>query len=207
MNEKEKKICINYLKDWLKDNKYNELYDEILKISDSDIKGIEELILSKIASVFVNRIKSSLKMAFDDIIKASQGNLIMGAFILASCYIDYLAYYYSDLEKIGIRYKIFVKDFIVSQRNEYNEEALYKSLRCKIVHCYSEGGDFIFTDNKQEMHLKHAEEHGNKLIINLDDFIKELERASKEFYTLLSEDIEYLYNAIKRFKKDPLLRI
>ena len=61
----------------------------------------------------IERIKKSLKeLAYEGIIKASDGGSKMGAFILASCFIDYLAGFYYGGESTPSHYKGFVKKFL-----------------------------------------------------------------------------------------------
>ena len=56
-------------------------------------------------------------------------------FILCSCLIDQLSGFRYNTDKVGKRYKQFVKDYLPN----YNSDELYDDLRNKLVHNYSVG--------------------------------------------------------------------
>jgi len=141
-------------------------------------------------------------MAFGDIKRATSGNSIMGAFILCSCYIDYLAFYYSNEKDVNKRYKEFVHAFLP----KYDKEKLYKDLRCKLVHNYSEGGSYLFVHNHSSSHLIYNNEYG-KTYINLEDFVQELYVATEKLFDMITKEETLIINAVKRHKEAPLLRI
>jgi hypothetical protein len=202
MNKKNtfsKNYMFNYLKKWIHDN-HADVYKQLTNLNQST--GLEEFYKYEMYPLFINRMKKALiDMAFGDIKKALFGNSILGAFILCSCYIDYLAFYYSDKSNVNERYKEFVQAFLPN----YDKEKLYKDLRCKMVHNYSEGGSYLFVHNNSSMHLK-IDDSFHKAFINLENLIQELYIASEKLFELISKDEKHLMNAVKRHKEAPLLR-
>ena len=90
--------------------------------------------------------------ALGDIKKASSGGSKMGAFILCSCLIDAMAGFVKGADTIHTDFKNFVRDYLPS----YRPNELYHDLRCKLVHSYSEGGSYLFTDAKGHLHLQNS---------------------------------------------------
>jgi hypothetical protein len=134
-------------------------------------------------------------MAFLDIKRASAGQSKMGAFILASCFIDYMAGFITGHKTTNKDYKQFVKDFLPPL---YDPDKLYNDLRCKLVHNYSEGGSYIFVDAKPVLHGKKID---GKVVINLENFIDDLESALRKVFADLDTDFgrqkaEYWYDKI-----------
>ena len=141
-----------------------------------------------------------LDWAYGDLHRASNGGAKMGAFILASCYIDYLAWFYSDKKGIGLRYKEFSVNFL----KMYNSDDLYTSLRCKLVHHYSEGGKYEFTHNKPHFHLKSSVLPG-RTIINLDNFLIELKNASDDYFALVDSNKTCKKRLVEKYKSHGIL--
>ena len=195
-----KNDMINYLKKWTSDNHPHtyELLNNLKRKAD-----LERFYETEIYPLFLNRLKESvIFMAFWDIIRASSGNSKMGAFILCSCYIDYLAFYYSNKSDPNKRYKEFVDIFLP----KYDKEKLYKDLRCKLVHNYSEGGSYSFIYNNPSYHLLLNNKNG-KTFINLENFIQELYVVSEKLFDMITKEEARLINAVRRHKEAPLLRI
>lgn len=140
-------------------------------------------------------------MAFLDIKRASNGKSKMGAFILASCFIEYMAGFVVGRETKGEDYKQFVKDYLP---NTYDPEKLYADLRCKLVHNYSEGGSYIFADGKPDLHGKNL---GNKMVVNLENFVDDIECALKKVINELNSDSEKWEKAEQRYDKIGILGI
>lgn len=135
-----------------------------------------------------------------DIKFASSSKAKVGAFILASCFIDHLACFYFNKEGTPKTYKDFVQIFLP----QYNADDLYHSLRCKLVHNYTEGGKYSFIHEKPEFHLKTDRQ--GRTVINLEDFIDEIISVKVKFFSLLdSENSECRKNTIARFKKVGIL--
>jgi hypothetical protein len=147
----------------------------------------------------IKKVKFALSnWANEDLYKASRGGAKMGTFILASCFIDYLSFYYSDLGEVKERYKEFVNRFMP----QYNSEDLYISLRCKLVHNYTEGGKYMFVHEKPHLHLK---EYNGRLIINLENFLSDVSKAREEYFKLVDSNDEFKNRLIKRFNEVGIL--
>jgi len=140
-------------------------------------------------------------MAFLDIKRATAGQSKMGAFILASCFIDYMAGFIAGRETKNEDYKKFVKDYLP---NMYDSEKLYRDLRCKLVHNYSEGGSYIFAYANPTL---HGQKDGTKIVINLENFIDDLEAALRKMLTDLDTDSGKQQKAEDRYNKIGLLGI
>ena len=140
-------------------------------------------------------------MAFLDIKKASAGGSKMGAFILASCFIDYMTGFVCGHETKGSDYKSFVTNYLPSV---YDPSKLYKDLRCKLVHNYSEGGSYWFTDKKPHL---HGQTESGRTIINLENFIDDLEDALRKLLEEIQRDPSIQKKAIDRYNAIGLLCI
>ena len=150
----------------------------------------------------INHIKFVLHdMAFLDVKRASAGQSKMGAFILASCFIEYLAGFVAGKETSNKDYKAFVKDYLPPL---YNPEKLYRDLRCKLVHNYSEGGSYMFAYSKPEL---HGQEVAGRTVVNLENFIADLELALHKLFTELDKDAVRAKKAEERFDKIGLIGI
>lgn len=129
--------------------------------------------------------KSLYDWALGDIKRASiEGSAKMAGFILGACFIDAMAGFWAgtyerDKGPAGIRFKCFVHKYL----SQYDEVKLWKDLRCGLAHSYAEGGTYVLTDGKRGLHRK--KHHTGKTILNLEDFIEDLEKA----YYKLVEDI------------------
>ncbi len=78
------------------------------------------------------------------------------------------------------------KDFVMNYLPKYNVKKLYEDLRCGLVHSYSEGGSYVFTDaNRAGFHFNTTPK--GKIILNLEDFLSDL----REAYKKLRHDILY----------------
>lgn len=79
--------------------------------------------------VVIEHIKHALyDMAFLDIKKASSGSSKTGAFILSSCFIDYMAGFVCGKETTHKEYKDFVRQYLP----HYDPEKLWDDLRCTL---------------------------------------------------------------------------
>ncbi|MDD4622863.1 MAG: hypothetical protein PHG71_06470 [Kiritimatiellae bacterium] len=141
--------------------------------------------------------------ALGDIKRASAGESKMGAFILSSCLIDAIAGFMKGSDTNHADYKCFVCKYM----STYNKDDIYTDLRCKLVHSYSEGGSYWFTDNKRTLHLsKHTD---GKTIVNLEDFIEEIESALTAYTTDLQNTGNQALrtSAIKRFDGNGIIQV
>jgi hypothetical protein len=137
--------------------------------------------------------------AFSDIKKALSGNSKIGAFILASCFIDYMAGFVCGREATRKDYKDFVSHYLPSI---YNPSKLYKDLRCKLVHNYSEGGFYWLKYDKPEL---HGQTESGRTIINLENFINELENAFNKLMGEIQSAPSKKQKAIDRYNSIGLL--
>lgn len=154
-------------------------------------------------SVKINTVIDSLKRcALGDIKKASTGGSKMGAFILCSCLIDAMAGFIKGADTERSDYKNFVRDYLSS----YVPENLYNDLRCKLVHSYSEGGSYLFVDAKSHLHLQI---NNGKTIINLENFIIDIENALSGFSRKLQDSNETTLrqNAIQRLDNNGIIQV
>lgn len=137
--------------------------------------------------------------AFEDIKRASNGGSKMGAFILASCLIDYLACFRFNKESSGKIYKKYCQIYMPA----YNSEDLYVAFRCKLVHNYTEGGKYAFTDNKPMLHL--ALQQNGQILLNLENFLIDIEDGMHKFFEEIEDDKMLKERMVKRYKKVGLL--
>ena len=177
--------------------------DDVIVRKDETMKFAGEVISTHPA---LAKIRQGLRdMAFEDIKRAANGRAKIGAFILGACFIDYIAGYWfgADSEvKSTSSHKIFVA-FTREFLKAYDPEKLYVAMRCKLVHNYSEGGAYKFAFDMPNRHLTKSE---NKIIINLEQFIDDIETAPNRYLQLLDTDHDVQLRAIKRWKHFGILR-
>ncbi len=159
-------------------------------------KQTADIDLSKIdKQKFIDTLWVSLHdMAFKDIEKASNGGSKMGAFILSACYIDYLAGFRYGKATRGKDYVKFTKKYLPSN---YKAWKLYTDLRCKLVHNYSEGGTYLFTDNNNQLHMT-TPPTDSRTFINLENFTADIKTALDKYFSEIKTDDNLLKLAIKR---------
>jgi len=125
----------------------------------------------------------------------------MGAFILCSCLIDAVAGFEKGCDTKGVDYIDFVKRRLQS----YNPKQLYEDLRCKLVHGYSEGGSYLFTDARPDL---HGGFQGAKTVINLENFIADIQTALDSFASEIASTASPLRgNAINRYKSNGIIEV
>lgn len=164
---------------------------------------IPELTKPDEKTTFINSLWHSLHdMAFLDIKRASQGNAKMGAFILASCYIDYLSGFRYGKNTKGLDYVRFVREYF---NDKYDASKLYQDLRCKLVHNYSEGGSYAFTDNHPELH--NIKTSDGRIMLNLENFVDDIETVLKKYFEELRTDDEKFKLAQNRYNRLGILTI
>ena len=149
----------------------------------------------------IKSIIDSLKFnALEDIKRASFGRSKIGAFILCSCLIDAMAGFEKGERTTRDDYKYFVSQHLP----KYDAEKLYRDLRCKLVHGYSEGGSYLFTDARSG---QHTDIEGDKIIINLENFIEEIGDALDRLAAILLDknNIEARRLAIKRYTDNGII--
>jgi hypothetical protein len=151
----------------------------------------------------IKLIKHSLKeMAFEDIRRASAGGAKMGAFILASCFIDYLAGFYAGHKANADEYRAFITDFL----SGYDPDKLYRDFRCGVVHNYTEGGSYVFTDGeKAGKHLTPLKD--GRVLLNLEHFVDDIEKAMQKYFNRLDVDTDVVKKALKRLGRGGILSV
>ena len=142
-------------------------------------------------------------MAFGDISRAIGGQSVMGGFILAACFIDYMAGFWHGPKEKGERDGDIYQDFLREFLPMYNAEKLYSDLRCRLVHNYSEGGSFIFAHEFPDRHLTRAE--NGKVYVNLENFVEELRVALDRLLHLVDSDGDVQLRAIMRWREHGIL--
>lgn len=151
----------------------------------SESLRIYRKILNKVRYALVN-------WDFGDINRAAHGGAKLGVFILGSCYIDHLACLYSGRDSSENIYVTFVNRFLP----QYTGRDLYKSMRCKLVHNYTEGGKYSFIHNRYDLHLKFI---NNTTLINLRSFINDLKKARDNYFKEVKNNDDLKINLVKRY--------
>lgn len=154
-------------------------------------------------------------MALEDVKRACKpGNpkdgAKMGGFLLGFCFIDAAAGFRAGRTKemrgvIGPHFREFVGAYMP----RYDAAALYDDLRNGLVHSYTVGETYSFTDREQAG--KHLEtktfSFGRRTLLNLEDFVSDLEKA----YEALREDVrtnpDRFAKAKRRYESNSLLSV
>jgi hypothetical protein len=151
----------------------------------------------------IERIKHSLsKLAFADVKKASDGGAKMGAFILANCFIDYLAGFYYGRKSTKNDYINYVDKHL----KKYGGDKIYRSVRNGLVHNYSVDRDFVFSEKGIDGPNLGKYKNG-KIVLNLEDFLNDIESAMDKYFKALNRDNNLRIKAINRFKRGKILQV
>ncbi len=161
---------------------------------------IQNMTDDKKIEAIVNALKDN---AFGDIQRASAGGSKMGAFILCSCLIDAISGFMKGSDTKGPDYKSFVRKNLTS----YDKAKMYTDLRCKLVHSYSEGGSYWFSDRNPSDHLKTRTD--GKIIINLENFVAEIQHILDKYCDQLKDPANKLLRekAIRRFDNNGIISV
>ena len=115
-------------------------------------------------------------------------------FILCSCFIDQISGFRYNTDKVGKRYRQFVKDYL----SQYNPDELYEDLRNKLVHNYSLGSFYGLTRRAPHLHLQKV----NGLThLNLENFISDLKAALDKYVLELQSDSDIRRKALCWFSE------
>lgn len=124
-------------------------------------------------------------------------------FILGSLFIDYLAGFYggTTIDKINKDTGKKYKDFVVKYLSQYKADDLWRDIRSRLVHNYSVGGTYGFThmekDGKHFEVVMH-EDGKSRIVLNLEDFLDDLEKAAENYLNdLLLDDGLYLKASVR----------
>ena len=149
---------------------------------------------------YVARVKEALLKVYEEIVNIKDCGLVTSAYILASCLIDYLAGYRYCTERESTRndYIMFVNKYL----NRYNGKNLYELLRCRLIHNYSEGGNYLLVHNQSQLHLDKCNDkskpyYNKKTYINLENFILEIKESMDKFFCEIDNN-EQLQEEVKR---------
>jgi hypothetical protein len=159
----------------------------------------EELLATMDGSLF--------SMAFKDIERAANSGAQLGAFILASCFIDALAGFYSGVDREtclrnnGERYQKFVGKYMPM----YDAKKLWVDLRNGLVHAYAAGKCFAFTDGNKAGFSFDKTPSGAE-IINLEDFLTHIKAAYAQLRRDILTDEHAFKNAYIRFSAMGLMQ-
>ena len=133
-----------------------------------------------------------------DIKKIAQMDTVLASFTLCSCFIEQVSgFRYAKVKhKTGNEmFKSFVKDYL----NQYEPSKLREDLRNKLVHNYSLGETYSLTMRCIDCHLK-PDKYG-RLILNLENFIDDIEIAFEKWTNELRTNDEIRKNALTWFSK------
>lgn len=128
-------------------------------------------------------IHSFSKYNFRDIEEINKNELdfTIAEFILCSCFIDQISGFRYDTDKVGKRYRLFIKEYLPS----YNPDELYEDLRNKLVHNYSVGNFYGLTRKAPQIHLQKL---NGVTHLNLENFINDLKVALTKYISELKSD-------------------
>lgn len=110
-------------------------------------------------------------------------------FILCSCFIDQISGFRYNTDKVGRRYRQFIKEYLFT----YNADELYEDLRNKLVHNYSVCNYYSLTRKAPNLHLQKI---NGVTILNLENFIDDLEMALEKYTLELRNDSEIRRKAL-----------
>lgn len=147
----------------------------------------------------INQIIIGLKVYdFGNILLSRKENMMIASFILCTCFIDHLSQHRYFKQKLNEEKFIqFTKEYLGPK---YKAEELYKDLRSKLVHNYSVNGKYLLSDS--DPHLKNE---NDKTYLNIDEFIKDLEKALEKYIDELKNDSRIRLIALAHYKKYKIL--
>jgi hypothetical protein len=133
------------------------------------------------------------EFALADIDRAFRGDSLLGALILAACFVDYMAKLAGILSGSTGRSVITknYKDFVEKYLPKYEKDKLTFDFRGDLVHAYTGLGNYIYTHDHPELHLKIDKGTG-KTIINVKDFIQDVKNAFSQFRAIVFSDMKYI---------------
>ncbi len=148
-------------------------------------------IISRLKNALLNNALKEIKIIANSEAKIS-------AFILLSCFIEYIA---------GFRYGKTSKDsytkFVAEYLKKYIPKKLKNDLRNKIVHNYSEGGTYALAFNKPHLHLSIV--HNKRVLLNLEDFLEDIENAALRYFNEMETNSKIFELAKKRYSEYGIL--
>ena len=150
----------------------------------------------------LKQIESTLRdLAFADILKLTELELVIPSFILCSCFIEQISIFrFGCTEITNSEFLQFVKEYLPA----YDGESLRKDLRNRVVHNYSLGETYILTNKNPQGHLgkfKSPSEDILKIVIDLESFVADLGKALDKFCIQLKTDPQIRGNALDALSK------
>jgi hypothetical protein len=155
------------------------------------------------------------EMALGDIKRASRpgekrdGGAKMAGFLLGFCFIDAAAGFHAGRTRemrnvIGKHFRAFVRAYLP----RYEPDALYNDLRNGLVHSYAIGETYAFTHLESDgPHLQsRATGLGVRILLNLEDFVSDLERAYEELCRDIRVNPTQFAKAKRRYESIGLIR-
>ncbi len=126
------------------------------------------------------------------------------AYLLVSCAIDFIAGFYAGRDTknstgLGKQYKDFVRNFMAG----YDEDILYKHLRCALAHNFALG-DILLTHNNSSVHLK---KYKGVLALNFENFFNDYKIAVEKYFSMLDIDIDLQNKFLKRYNSGGVLTV
>jgi hypothetical protein len=121
-------------------------------------------------------------------------------FILCSCLIDQVSGFRYNTDKIGKRYRQFVKDYLP----DYHPDELYEDLRNKLVHNYSVGSNYRLTRKAPHLHLSKDNEG---IYLNLENFISDLKGALEKYILELNSNGDIRRKALCWFSEYKIINL
>ncbi len=156
--------------------------------------------------------KALHQWALGDIKKVCfDGHAAIAAFILGACFIDAMAGFRYGVTKATCskntkgRFMNFIEEYLP----KYDAKTLWENLRNSLVHAYAEGGTYAFThENKDGRHFTKriiTALGSERTVLNVEDFIVDLEAAYNRFVKDVAQGGEVFSNAKERYDSMGLL--
>lgn len=115
-------------------------------------------------------------------------------FTLCSCFIDQVSGFRYNTDKVGRRYRRFVKEYLP----QYNADDLYYDLRNKLVHNYSIGSFYGLIRKAPHLHLQKV---NGLTLLNLENFISDLIAVLNKYSLELKTDNDIRRKALCWFSE------
>jgi hypothetical protein len=133
--------------------------------------------------------------AVADVLRAAEGNSLVGSATLALCVLDYLAYLRPRATGNKANYKELVADYLVQINPKYNPAETY-AWRCAMVHTYAEAralaeaglDGYLMRHRDPGFHL--SSRRSRTLLINVDTFVADVVWAAHTFFNDLNGDTD-----------------
>lgn len=153
----------------------------------------DDQIIEQIINSFLNFNLRDIQVIYEN-----EKEFTIAEFILCSCLIDQISGFRYNIDKVRVRYKKFVEEYLP----KYNSHELYFDLRNKLVHNYSIGSHYRLTNKSSHLHL---EEENGFIYLNLSNFIADIRSALNQYFSQLKDDALIRQNAISWFQKHKII--